>query len=351
MSTPSETAQPADIAALGPEQLAGLASDLGEPTYRTTQLIAWIHGRGVGSFEEMTDLPESLRSKLAARYRLGRAIVASRLDSRDDSRKYLVQLADGATVESVGLPSGKRLSVCFSTQAGCAMGCAFCATGLDGTGRDLAPGEMVDQVRLVAADFGRRASGALAMGQGEPFSNYEATLGALRLMNHPSGLGIGARHLTISTCGLVSGIRHLATEPDQFTLAVSLHTAVQTTRDLLMPAMRSQTLSELRDALEHYVRETGRRPTLEYAMIEDVNDSDAELGALVDFALSVHCHVNLIPMNPVPESGLARSRPERIRAFAKALRAKDIEVSERVERGSDIHAACGQLRHRSFRGP
>ena len=193
---------------------------------------------GSSSWDEMTDLPSVLRTSLAERFPLtSLELQTLQKSQQDDTRKYLWALSDGVTVESVGLPTDDRLTVCFSSQAGCAMGCTFCATGQGGLVRNLAPGEMVDQVRRIADDFGRRVTNAVAMGQGEPFANYDATLAALRIMNSPDGLGIGARHLTISTCGLTAGIRRLAQEPEQFTLAVSLHSAIQTTRDRLMPGL------------------------------------------------------------------------------------------------------------------
>jgi len=294
----------------------------------------------------MTDLPAGLRDTLAARLALPVPEILKRQESTDGTRKYLVGLAGGATVEVVGLPSGDRLTVCFSTQAGCAMGCTFCATGVGGLSRDLGPGEMVDQVSLVAHDFGRRATNAVAMGQGEPFANYDATLGGLRFMNAESGLGIGARHLTVSTCGLVTGISRLAQEPEQFTLAVSLHSAIQETRDRLMPGVRALSLPVLREALIDYADKTRRRPSLEYALIGGVNDGPAELRALVAFSRGMLIHVNLIAINPVAESGFDRAPAERLAAFEHSLRDAGVEVSMRAERGSDIDAACGQLRQR-----
>ena len=294
----------------------------------------------------MTDLPAALRTTLSERLSIRTAVIESSVVSATDrARKYLVRFADGETVEAVGLPGGGRLTVCFSTQAGCAMGCAFCATGAGGLARSLTCGEMVDQVRLVGSDFGMRVSNAVAMGQGEPFANYDSTLGALRLLNSKAGLGIGARHLTVSTCGLLPGIRRFATEPEQFTLAVSLHSAVQTTRDRIMPALRRYPVTALRSQLVAYSEATGRRPTLEYAMIAGVNDTPAERTALLAFCRGMLSHVNLIPMNPVAGSaGLSRSNSDAVASFATALRAAGVEVSTRVERGSDIDAACGQLR-------
>ena len=339
-------AEASGIKALDRAGLATLVAELGQPRFRAGQLERWLYGRGVRSFAEMTDLPAGLRETLASRLVLPSPEVIDRQESSDKTRKYLVRLADGATVETVGLPAGDRLTVCFSTQAGCAMACAFCATGKSGLVRDLGPGEMVDQVGLVAADFGRRVTNAVAMGQGEPFANYDAVLGALRFMNATDGPEIGARHLTVSTCGLVTGIRRFAREPEQFTLAVSLHSAVQRTRDRLMPGVRSITLPQLRKALIDYATVSGRRPSLEFALIADVNDTEAERSALVKFCRGLLVHVNLIPVNPVAEAGFSRSPADRIEGFQRVLHAAGIEVSTRAERGTDIDAACGQLRQR-----
>ena len=337
-----------DIKALAPSEVRKLVAELDLPAYRVDQLVSWLHGRGVRDFGEMTDLSAPLRAALSERYSIGAAVLERKVASRlDGTRKYLVRFSDGESVEAVGLPAGDRLTVCFSTQAGCAMGCAFCATGRQGLSRSLNCGEMVDQVRLISEDFGRRASNAVAMGQGEPFANYEATLAGLRYMNAPKGLGIGARHLTISTCGIAPAIKRLAGEPEQFGLAVSLHSAVQETRDRLMPAMKAYPLTALHGALEGYSDISGRRPTFEYAMIEGVNDTPEERRALVEFCRGMLCHVNLIPMNTVGDQDLRRSRQDTIQTFLNALRAAGIEVSERLERGSDIDAACGQLRARS----
>jgi len=324
--------------------LVALAADLEQPSFRAGQIERWLYGRGVRTFAEMTDLPAGLRETLAGRLALPFPQIAQRQESRDGTRKYLLELADGAMIETVGLPTQDRLTVCFSTQAGCAMGCSFCATGISGLTRDLYPGEMVDQVSLVAEDFGRRVTNVVAMGQGEPFANYDAVLAALRFMNAPDNLGIGARHVTVSTCGLVTGIRRFAQEAEQFTLAVSLHSAVQETRDRLMPGVRTVPLSRLRQALSDYAETTGRRPSLEYALIAGVNDTDSELAALIAFCRDLLVHVNLIPVNPVAETGYARSPIARAHAFERSLRDTGTEVSTRAERGADIDAACGQLR-------
>lgn len=335
------------VAAYDRDALAAWLADRGEPGFRTGQVVRWLYSRGAASYEEMTDLPAPLRTALAEELALTRPVLEAKEVSKvDDTRRYLWRLADDTTAESVGLPAGKRLTVCFSTQAGCAMGCSFCATGAGGLTRDLGPGEMVDQVRLVGEDYATRVTNAVSMGQGEPFANYDATLGGLRLMNDPDGLGIGARHLTVSTCGIIRGIERFTHEPEQFTLAISLHSAVQSTRDSLMPAMRNQRLASLRVVLERYTQHTGRRVSLEYALMDGVNDSEVHLEALIGFCHGLLCHVNLIPVNPVADRGLSRSSTDRLSLFLARLEAAEIQATVRTERGADIEAACGQLTQR-----
>jgi 23S rRNA (adenine2503-C2)-methyltransferase len=337
-----------DISSLDSSGLAEALATFGQPAYRTKQLIAWLYGRLAPSFEAMTDLPASLRDAFSASYLLQHPEAVEVQRSTDGTRKYLLQLADGVLIESVGIPAGERLTVCFSTQAGCAMGCTFCATGKGGFVRNLGPGEIAWQVALVGRDFGIRPSNAVAMGQGEPFNNYDATLGGLRFLNSTDGLGIGARHLTVSTCGVIPGIEKMAREPEQFTLAVSLHSAVQATRNRLMPGARKWPLGALQDALIDYSQRTGRRPTLEFALIAGENDTPAEVAALVAFARGWMSHVNLIPVNPVTDSGAGRPSDARVADVAGALQSAGVETSVRTERGADIDAACGQLtQHRS----
>jgi 23S rRNA (adenine2503-C2)-methyltransferase len=343
-------AMTADIKRLDLAGLAAAVTRLGAPPYRTAQIARWLYVRGAASFDEMTDLPAALRADLTERFSLSVPDVVERqISRRDGTRKYLLRLGDGATIETVGMPGGDRLTVCVSTQAGCAMGCVFCATGRAGFVRDLGCGEIVDQVTVVGADLGSRVSNVVLMGQGEPFANYDAVIGSMRILNSRDGPGIGARHLTVSTCGMTAMIRRFADEPEQFTLAVSLHSALQATRDRLMPAMKSEPLGALRSALLDYAGH-GRRPTLEYALIGGVNDSDAELAALLAFCADLPCHVNLIPVNPVAGSRARLPDGDVARRFASALRAARVETSVRVERGADIDAACGQLRQRRESG-
>lgn len=336
-----------DIKSLDRAGLSEAIGSMGEPAYRSGQVVRWLYGRGATEFAAMTDLPEALRDALAERFALSwPELVRRQVSPTDGTRKYLWRLSDGVTVEGVGLPGGDRLTVCVSTQVGCAMGCTFCATGQGGFVRNLLPGEIVDQVTFVAHDFGRRVTNAVAMGQGEPFANYDAVLAAFRFLNSPEGPGIGARHLTVSTSGVIPGIHRLGREPEQFTLAVSLHSAVQRTRDALMPGVRRWSVADLRDALVEYTEATGRRVTFEYALVEGLNDTEPELSALVVFCRGLLCHVNLIPMNAVTGTPLARASAERVERFRHALQAAGTETSVRVERGADIDAACGQLRQR-----
>lgn len=339
-----------DIMAYDRASLERLMSDLGQPKFRARQILKWLWQRNAASFDEMTDQPASLREVLADQFPLMWPALVAKEASSDGTRKYLWRLADGVTVESVGIPSGDRLTVCFSTQAGCAMGCTFCATGKDGLVRSLDAGEMAAQVALVASDMKMRASNAVAMGQGEPFVNYDETIKALHILNDADALGIGARHITVSTSGIVPGIWKFAGEPEQFTLAVSLHSAVQATRDAMMPGLKKYPLSELRGALVHYTEKTDRRPTLEFALVAGVNDTRREIDALIAFCRGLMVHVNLIPVNPVEGTGTARPDDRAIRGVEGALRAAGIEASVRVERGVDISAACGQLRQRVARG-
>ncbi|QKF07609.1 23S rRNA (adenine(2503)-C(2))-methyltransferase RlmN [Berryella wangjianweii] len=326
------------------DQIEAAFAACGLPRFRSAQVAEWVYKRHARTYAQMTNLPQALRDQLAEAFPLHDADVIARQTSSDGTRKYLLKLGDGTTVETVGIPSeGERLTVCCSSQAGCAMACSFCATGKQGLHRSLFPGELVDQVNVVGADFGRRVTHVVIMGQGEPFANYDHTLAALRMMNNPRLLGIGARHITLSTCGIVPGIERFSHEPEQFTLAVSLHAAVQATRDSLMPRVASWPLPALRETLERYTRETGRRVSLEYALIEGVNADSRHLDALIDFCRGLLCHVNLIMLNAVPESPFhpvpARVRDEWLRALEKA----GVAATGRISRGSDIDGACGQL--------
>ncbi len=343
------TTRSRDIRLLMLEELQDLVKELGQPAFRAKQLNEWIHDKNVCSFDEMTNLPAALREKLSERFSFNVPVELVKQVSKDGSRKYLLQFSDGVSVETVGMPNRNKLAVCISSQAGCAMGCAFCATGLAGLSRSLTAQEMVDQVLHVARDFGERVTSVVFMGQGEPFANFDATVQALRILNDPDGLAIGARHLTVSTCGVIPGIRRFAELPEQFTLAISLHSAIQGTRNQLMPGVKKYTLLRLHEAIQLYVEKTGRRPTYEFAMIDDINDTNPEMQALVDFCAGTLCHVNLIQLNNIPDSPFRPSPIEKVESLQRRLTMHGVETTIRNSRGSDIDAACGQLKQRRFR--
>lgn len=343
------TTRSRDIRLLTLEELQDLVKELGQPAFRAKQLNEWIHDKNVCSFDEMTNLPAALREKLSERFSFNVPVELVKQVSKDGSRKYLLQFSDGVSVETVGMPNRNKLAVCISSQAGCAMGCAFCATGLAGLSRSLTAQEMVDQVLHVARDFGERVTSVVFMGQGEPFANFDATVQALRILNDPDGLAIGARHLTVSTCGVIPGIRRFAELPEQFTLAISLHSAIQGTRNQLMPGVKKYTLLRLHEAIQLYVEKTGRRPTYEFAMIDGINDTNPEMQALVDFCAGTLCHVNLIQFNNIPDSPFRPSPIEKVESLQRRLTMHGVETTIRNSRGSDIDAACGQLKQRRFR--
>ena len=338
-----------DLHTLTHGELAEILSELGQPVFRAKQVEEWVWSKNAQSFDDMTNLPKSLREELARRLTLGGVEEVARQVSVDGSRKYLLRYPDGVSVECVGMPSRGRLAVCASTQAGCAMGCAFCATGAAGLTRSLTASEIYEQVMHVRDDFNDRVTSVVLMGQGEPFMNYDASLGALRKLNDPEGAGIGARHLTVSTCGVIPQIMRFANEPEQFTLAISLHSAVQRTRNALMPGVRKYSLINLYNVMGEYVNKTGRRPTYEYALIGGVNDTESELQALCDFCEGTLAHVNLIQLNEVEGSKFRPSTELRAHDFVRRLANVGVEATIRNSRGSDIDAACGQLKQRISR--
>lgn len=326
------------------DELEELCSTAGLSPFRAMQILVWIYGRDKQSYDEMTDIPKVIREQFDLAFPLYTPVIREKLVSVDGSRKYLLEYRDGTVVETVGLPSKDgRLSVCCSSQAGCAMGCVFCATGKAGLTRNLTPGEIVDQVLAVQRDFGERVTNVVVMGQGEPFANYEAVMGALRILNHPKLLNIGARHITVSTCGLIDGIERFTEEPEQFTLAVSLHSGRQEVRDKLIPSMKNQRLGTLRQALDRYAAATGRRFSLEYALMDGVNDSQQDLEALITFSRRLLCHVNLIPLNAIDGADIQPAALERMSEWQDQLEAAGISCTMRKSRGRDINGACGQL--------
>lgn len=337
---------------LSTDELRALAQKEGEPAYRGNQLAEWIYQRRARVFDEMTNLPDALCERLGKKHEVGRSQVVTMRCSPDGTMKLLLTMRDGARVEAVGLPYADRFSCCVSTQVGCPVGCVFCASGMSGYTRNLTAGEIVDQVVTVQEAAQNRAleihsdschiDHVTFMGMGEPLLNYMSTVKAVRILNKE--LGIGIRHLTVSTVGFVPGIRRLAQEKLPITLAVSLHAATSDLRRQLIPGMPKWSVTEIVDACHEYVGQTGRRVTFEYCLLDGVNDGVPEARELARVLHGLNCHVNLIPYNPL--SGLSFRAPpvKRIRAFLKILENAGIQVTERIQRGADIDAACGQLR-------
>lgn len=326
------------------EQLADIVKELGLPQFRTRQIAAWLYAKNAASYDDMSDLSKLLRGTLAEECPLVRPRIVDQQASNDGTRKFVLELHDGVLVETVGIPSEDgRLTVCCSSQSGCAMNCAFCATGRSGFRRNLLPGEIAEQVLIVSDQLDQRVSNVVMMGQGEPFANYSNAINALHIMNHPKLLGIGARRITVSTCGVISGIKRFSQEPEQFTLAISLHSAVQETRDHLMPGVTNYPLLELRKTVQDYLDETDRRVTFEYALMRGINDSPRELEALIDFCSGMLCHVNLIPLNEVPDSSFHPVTHKHMQEWCDQLNAAGVNATIRNSRGSDIAGACGQL--------
>jgi len=327
-----------------PEELTDALKAMGEPAFRGKQVFTWLH-RGVRSFEEMSDIPKALREKLAAAYRLGGLTAVRKQVSRlDGTAKYLWELHDGNCIESVVMRYRHGNTVCISSQVGCRMGCAFCASTLGGKIRDLTAGEMAEQVMFTQADSGLPISNIVLMGIGEPLDNLENVLRFLELVNHPLGMNIGMRHISLSTCGLVPGIRRLAELELQLTLSVSLHAPDSETRSRIMPVNRAYDVDELFAACHDYFARTGRRISFEYAMIDGVNDADWQADLIVKKLRGMPGHVNLIPLNDVVESPLKPSR--RVRQFQQRLENQGVTATVRRSLGGDIDASCGQLRRK-----
>lgn len=327
-------------------ELTDELSALGEPKFRASQVYSWLH-RGVTSFDEMTNLSKALREKLKNTYELVYPTVARRLESaKDGTIKYLWRLTDGNCVESVLMRYHHGNTVCISSEVGCPMGCAFCASTLGGLVRRLKPSEMLDQVLFTQMDSGLPISNIVLMGIGEPLDNYDTVLRFLELVNSPEGMNIGMRHISLSTCGLVDKIDALAEENLQLTLSVSLHAPTDEIRSTIMPVNRRYPVAQLLDACRRYFEKTGRRISFEYAMIRGVNDTPQMAQTLIRRLKGIAAHVNLIPLNEVAESPLKPSYPETVRAFQQTLEEAGIPATVRRTLGSDINASCGQLRRK-----
>lgn len=353
----SLTAEPrTPIKSLLLEELQERLAVLGQPAYRARQVAQWLYGKRVKSFAAMSDLPAALRQELDATFQFGELTPVRVLGAEDTTRKYLFRLGDGNLIESVLIPASPALygeasdrrTLCVSTQVGCAYGCKFCASGLDGWSRNLNAGEIVDQVMRVEELCGERINNIVFMGMGEPLANYANLMKAIQIINAPWGVELGARHITISTSGLAPQIRQLAEQPLQVRLAISLHGATDEVRQQIMPVNRKYPLDVLLAACEYYTERKKQRMTFEYILIEEVNDRPDDARALVRVARRVQAKVNCIPYNSV--EGLDWKRPDEARqdAFMAILQAGGIPATIRREKGHDIAAACGQLRRQTM---
>ncbi len=337
----------ADIKSMTLEEVSGMLEELGEKPYRARQLYQWMHQKLARGFEEMKNLPLDLREKLGNRFSYtDLKLVRMQESAFDGTRKYLFELSDGNLVESVWMKYRHGNSVCVSSQVGCRMGCAFCASTIDGLERSLLPSEILDQIYAITRDTGERVSNVVVMGIGEPLDNYENLLLFIRLLTDENGLHISQRNVTVSTCGLVPEMKRLADEKLQITLALSLHAAFDEKRKKLMPVANRYAIEELMEACAYYFEKTGRRITFEYALVGGVNDAKEDAEALGGLCRKLNCHVNLIPVNPIKERGFVQSERDAILAFKNKLEKYGRNVTIRREMGRDIDGACGQLRRR-----
>ena len=334
-----------DIKSMNITELEDLLKEQGEPKFRAKQIFDWLHAKQVDSFEEMTNLSKGLREKLSETASINGVEIVRKLVSQiDGTRKYLFALSDGAIIESVLMKYEHGNTVCISTQVGCRMGCKFCASTLDGVERGLTAGEMLSQIYAIQKDCGERVHGTVLMGSGEPLDNYDNVVKFLRLINDPKGQNMGQRHITLSTCGLVDRMYDLAEEDLQITLAVSLHAPNDGIRTQTMPIAKVYSMDRLLQACRDYADKTKRRITFEYALIHGVNDGDEHAWELVKKLRDMLCHVNLIPVNDVKERNYVKSTADRVKRFAGILNDNGVETTVRRKLGSDIDAACGQLR-------
>ena len=336
-----------DIRSMTLEELKEAMTALGEKPFRAKQIYEWLHVRLVDDFDEMTNLSRALREKLRENYALW-PLQALRVQTSkiDGTKKFLFALSDRQVVESVWMQYHHGDSVCISSQVGCRMGCKFCASTIAGKVRDLTPSEMLDQVLFTQLDSGKDISNIVLMGIGEPLDNRANVLRFLQLVNHPEGLNIGMRHISLSTCGVVPGIDALAEENLQLTLSVSLHAPDSATRSRIMPVNNAYDVEELFAACHRYFKKTGRRISFEYAMIDGVNDHDWQADLLAERIRGMPGHVNLIPLNDVVESEFKPSR--RVAAFQKRLESHGLTATVRRSLGGDIDASCGQLRRKEM---
>jgi 23S rRNA (adenine2503-C2)-methyltransferase len=337
---------------IGRKELSTLIIELGEPSYRAEQIWQWLYRRYASDYQEMTNLPKSFRDKLSEQLPFPNPEIAASQESSDgNTMKVLFKLSDGIFIETVLMRYRKRRTLCISTQAGCAMGCVFCATGQMGFVRNLSVGEVVHQVMYFARELlasEERLTNIVVMGMGEPLHNYASTLAAVDIFTDSSGFKMGARKITISTVGLAPAIRRFADEGRQYRLAISLHAATDEERGRLIPVAKRWPIAQLMDSARYYIAKTGRRITFEWALIKDENDSPEVARKLGSLLQGMLCHVNLIPLNPTNEYGGQPSSASRVSAFQEELERFGVSSTVRVRRGIDIQAGCGQLRDRAL---
>lgn len=336
-----------DLKSLELPELTAQIEQLGEKSFRAKQMFDWMHVKLADSFAEMTNLPKLLIEKLNEQFTMAHL---ERMDVQiskiDGTRKYLFRLADGNMIESVWMRYKHGNSVCISSQAGCRMGCRFCASAIGGLERSLEASEMLEQVYHIQKHTGERVSNVVIMGTGEPMDNYENVVRFLRLITNEKGLHISQRNITVSTCGIVPGIRRFAGEGLSVTLALSLHASNDEKRRRMMPVANKYPLEEVLDACRYYFEKTGRRVTFEYSLAQGVNDAEEDAEELIARFQGQNCHINLIPINPVKEREFVQSRKQVVDAFKNKLEQAGITVTVRREMGRDIDGACGQLRRR-----
>lgn len=331
------------------EEMVEFILSLGEKKFRAAQVYSWVY-KNIRDFDEMKNVPKSLRDKLRDKSIIGNLDIELKLESKmDNTKKYLFLLNDGNIIETVAMDYDSRLTVCVSNQVGCRMGCNFCASTIGGLSRHLEAWEILDQIMKVQEDLGKRVSNIVMMGSGEPLDNFDNSMRFLKLVNEKNGLNIGNRHITLSTCGLVDRILELADMQIPINLAISLHSPYDEERKEIMPIAKKYTIKELMDACRYYISKTNRRVTFEYALIKDKNNTDREAKKLVELLRGMLCHVNLIPINPIAERDYEKPNIEYINKFKNYLDKNRIPVSIRNSMGSDISGACGQLR-RDYKG-
>ncbi len=333
-----------ELLSLSLEELQDFVIELGQPKFRGRQIYEWLQ-KGAFSFEDMKNIPFSLKNTLAECSYVGGVKICEKYVSRiDETRKYLLELSDGNFIESVLMKYDYGYTICISSQVGCRMGCRFCASTIGGKERDLTPGELLGQIICVSKDLGERISNVVLMGIGEPLDNFENVLKFISLLNAPEGLNMGQRHISLSTCGIVEKIYELADKKLQINLLISLHGADDEKRSEIMPINRKYSIAELLSACDYYIEKTNRRVSFEYTLIQGVNDNLVEAEKLSGLLKGKLCHVNLIPVNKVEETGYEKSGKAAIEDFRRCLEKHGIAATVRREMGSDINAACGQLR-------